>query len=42
MFARSAKHKQGVVMNDLLMIGITLVVFGALFWLVKVVEHIER
>jgi hypothetical protein len=29
-------------MNDLLMIAITVVIFAALFWLVKVVEHIER
>lgn len=29
-------------MNDLLVIGITIVVFAALFLLVRVVEHIER
>jgi hypothetical protein len=29
-------------MNDLLMVAITIVVFAALIWLVKVVEHIER
>jgi hypothetical protein len=29
-------------MNDLLMIGITIVIFAALFGLVKVVEHLER
>jgi hypothetical protein len=29
-------------MNDLLVIGITIVVFGALFLLVKAVEHLER
>ena len=30
------------VMNDLLVIGITVVVFAALFILVRVVEHLER
>jgi hypothetical protein len=29
-------------MNDLLVIGITVVVFAALFLLVRVVEHLER
>jgi hypothetical protein len=29
-------------MNDLLVIGITVVIFGALFLLVKAVEHLER
>jgi hypothetical protein len=29
-------------MNDLLMIGITIVIFAALFWIVKAVEHLER
>jgi hypothetical protein len=29
-------------MNDLLVIGITIVIFGALFLLVRVVEHLER
>jgi hypothetical protein len=29
-------------MNDLLMIAITIVVFAALFWIVKAVEHLER
>jgi hypothetical protein len=29
-------------MNDLLMIGITIIVFAAFFWLVKGVEHLER
>jgi Na+-transporting methylmalonyl-CoA/oxaloacetate decarboxylase gamma subunit len=29
-------------MNDLLVIGITVVVFAALFILVRVVEHLER
>jgi hypothetical protein len=29
-------------MNDLLVIGITIVIFGALFLLVKAVEHLER
>ena len=29
-------------MNDLLMIGITLVIFAAFFGLIKVVEHLER
>ncbi len=29
-------------MNDLLVIGITIVVFGAFFLLVRVVEHLER
>jgi hypothetical protein len=29
-------------MNDLLVIGITIVIFAAFFLLVKVVEHIER
>jgi hypothetical protein len=29
-------------MNDLLIIGITIVVFAAFIWLVKGVEHLER
>jgi Na+-transporting methylmalonyl-CoA/oxaloacetate decarboxylase gamma subunit len=29
-------------MDDLLVIGMTIVIFAALFLLVKVVEHIER
>ncbi len=29
-------------MNDLLVTGITIVVFGAFFLLVRVVEHLER
>ena len=29
-------------MNDLLVVGITVVVFAALFLLVRVVEHLER
>lgn len=29
-------------MNDLLVIGITVVIFAAFFLLVRVVEHIER
>jgi hypothetical protein len=29
-------------MNDLLVIGLTIVIFAALFLLVRVVEHIER
>jgi hypothetical protein len=29
-------------MNDLLVIGITIVVFAALFLIVKGVEHLER
>ena len=29
-------------MNDLLMIAITIVIFTALFWIVKAVEHLER
>jgi hypothetical protein len=29
-------------MNDLLIVGITIVVFAAFFWLVKAVERIER
>jgi hypothetical protein len=29
-------------MNDLLVIGITIVIFAALFLLVRVVEHLER
>ena len=29
-------------MNDLLVIGITVVVFAAFFILVRVVEHLER
>jgi hypothetical protein len=29
-------------MNDLLVIALTIVIFAALFLLVKVVEHIER
>ena len=29
-------------MNDLLMVGITIVIFAAFFILVQVVEHLER
>ena len=29
-------------MDDLLVIGITIVIFAALFLLVRVVEHLER
>jgi hypothetical protein len=29
-------------MNDLLVIGMTIVIFAALFLLVRVVEHLER
>ena len=29
-------------MNDLLVIGITIAIFAALFLLVRVVEHLER
>jgi len=29
-------------MNDLLVIGMTIVIFAAFFILVKVVEHLER
>jgi hypothetical protein len=29
-------------MNDLLVIGITVVIFAALFLLIRVVEHLER
>jgi hypothetical protein len=29
-------------MNDLLVVGITIVIFAALFLLVRVVEHLER
>jgi hypothetical protein len=29
-------------MNDLLVVGITIVIFAAFFWLVKAVERIER
>ena len=29
-------------MNDLLVIGITIVIFAALFLLVRAVEHLER
>jgi hypothetical protein len=29
-------------MNDLLIVGITIVIFAAFFLLVKAVEHIER
>ena len=29
-------------MNDLLVIGMTIVIFASFFLLVKVVEHIER
>lgn len=29
-------------MNDLLVIGITVIVFAAFFLLVRVVEHLER
>jgi hypothetical protein len=35
-------HIVGAVMNDLLVIALTIVIFAALFLLVKVVEHIER
>lgn len=29
-------------MNDVLMVGITIVIFGVLFLIVKGVEHLER
>jgi hypothetical protein len=32
----------GVAMNDLLVIGMTIVIFAAFFLLVRVVEHLER
>jgi hypothetical protein len=32
----------GAAMNDLLVIGITIVIFAALFLLVRVVERLER
>ena len=32
----------GVAMNDLLVIGITIVVFAVFFLIVKGVEHLER
>jgi hypothetical protein len=32
----------GVAMNDLLVIGITIVVFAVLFLIVRGVEHLER
>jgi hypothetical protein len=32
----------GAAMNDLLIVGITVVVFGLFFVLVRVVEHLER
>ena len=35
-------HTLGAAMNDLLVIGMTVVIFGALFLLVKAVEHLER
>jgi hypothetical protein len=34
--------KLGAVMDDLLVVGITVVIFAALFLLVRVVEHLER
>ena len=38
----AARSHQGAAMNDLLVIGITIVIFAALFLLVRVVEHLER
>ena len=35
-------HTLGAAMNDLLVIGMTIVIFAALFLLVKAVEHLER
>ena len=32
----------GAVMNDLLIVGITIVIFATFFLLVRVVEHLER
>ena len=34
--------KLGAVMDDLLVVGITIVIFAAFFLLVRVVEHLER
>ena len=39
---RRAVVELGAAMNDLLVIGLTIVIFAALFLLVRVVEHIER
>jgi hypothetical protein len=38
----AARYSLGVGMNDLLVVGITIVVFAAFFLLVRVVEHLER
>jgi hypothetical protein len=40
--AGAARYQLGAAMNDLLVIGITIVIFAALFLLVRVVERIER
>jgi hypothetical protein len=40
--ARRAVTVLGVAMDDLLVIGITIVIFAALFLLVRVVERLER
>jgi hypothetical protein len=38
----AARYQLGAAMNDLLVIGITIVIFAALFLLVRVVERLER
>ncbi len=38
----AVRQQLGAVMNDLLVAGLTIVVFGAFFLLVRVVEHLER
>jgi hypothetical protein len=40
--AGAARYQLGAAMNDLLVIGITIVIFAALFLLVRVVERLER
>ena len=36
------RRSLGAAMNDLLVVGITIVVFALFFLLVRVVEHLER
>jgi hypothetical protein len=38
----AARYGIGVVVNDLLVIGMTIVIFALFFLLVRVVEHLER
>ena len=40
--ARRAVTVLGAAMNDLLVIGMTIVIFALFFLLVRVVEHLER